>query len=138
MTPPPSPKPPARTPVPEKAAHYSRIFIVLMVLAWVVASMPFPLRFGLVLAAAAAGAACLAAFIEAFKAPGTTTLRVLLGIGGAIAGYLGLMGLGYVLVAPEVIEYENCMSTAITAERENQCHADYQQGVFDRYGVEVP
>jgi hypothetical protein len=138
VTPPPSSGPPARTPVPEKAAYYTRLFIILMVVAWIVSAMPFPLRFGLVLASAAAGAAGIMALIEAFKAPGATTLRILLGVGGAVAGYLGLLGIGYILVAPDVMAYESCMSTALTPQRENQCRADYRQDVFDRYGIEIP
>ncbi len=138
MTPPSPSGPPARTAVPEKAAYYTRLFIILMVVAWIVSAMPFPLRFGLVLAAAAAGAAGIMALIEAFKTPGATTLRILLGVGGAVAGYLGLLGIGYVLVAPDVMAYEQCMSTALTPQRENQCRVDYREDVFDRYGIEIP
>lgn len=138
MTPPSPSGPPARPPVPEKAAYYSRLFIILMILAWVVSALPFPLRFGLVLAAAAAGAAGLVALIESFKAPGLMSLRILLGVGGAVAGYLGLLGVGYLLVAPDVMEYEACMDTALTPQRENQCRADYRESVLDRYGIEVP
>jgi len=138
MTPPPSPPGSPRPTLPGRAAQYARVVVALMLLSWVVSFLPFPLRFGLLVVSAGAVAAAVVALVEAFRTAGLTRLRVMLTFGLAVSGYFSLVGLGYLLIAPDVMAYEDCMSKALTVQRENHCRVDYRQDVFDRWGVKIP
>lgn len=133
-----------RTPA-EASRTWAIRFVLLMLVAMIISALPVPLRFGLVVAAPLAGVVGIIALVQSFRAAGQTSLRVLLIVGEMFAGYFALLGLSWVILAPQIMAHEDCLDTAITQARIQRCQTDFEQSVTDwqdsilrEYGLDVP
>lgn len=127
-----------RDPVPPKVRRYSRLFVWTMLAAWLLSYAPVVFRLGIIVPAIAGSAFGVMALVATLGQPRMAGLRVMLGVGGIGAGLLGLMGIGYLAIAPQVLEFDACTRSALTPQATLQCDQEFHDEVFERYGVELP
>ncbi len=139
----PTPGPPAgplaaREPAPPRVRRYSRLFVWTMCAAWLLNYAPYVYRLGLIALALAAGVFAALALWSTMGVPRMASLRIMLGIGGAVSGLLVLMGIGWLVIAPEILRFDSCTRSALTPKGDLQCEAEFHDAVLERYGVELP
>lgn len=135
-----TPTPTAPAPAPElvKVRRFSRLFVWTMVAAWMLNFAPMIYRLGMLPLALLAVALGVYAFWSTFGLPHMGSLRIMLGLGGIGAGAFALMGIGWLAIAPEIIELDSCTRTALTPQGELVCQQSFHESVKDRYGIDLP
>ena len=127
-----------REAVAPRVRLYSRLFVWTMLAAWLLSYAPVVFRLGIIVPALAGCTFGVLALVATLGQPRMTGLRVMLGVGGLGAGLLALMGIGYLAIAPQVLEFDSCTRSALTPQSSLQCETEFHDEVFERYGVELP
>lgn len=134
---PPAPAPEI-APGQAKVRRYSRLFVWTMLAAWLLTFAPMVYQLGMLPLALVATVWGVLAFWSTFGLPEMKTMRIMLAIGGVMAGFFALMGIGWLVIAPEVVELDSCTRASLTPQGELECQQAFDESVLDRFGIEFP
>jgi hypothetical protein len=78
------------------------------------------------------------AFWSTFGLPNMISLRIMLGIGGAMAGAFAIVGVLWLAISPEIVKLDSCERSSLTPQGKLVCQQEFQDSVKERYGFEIP
>lgn len=135
-----TPAPTAPVPTPEmvKVRRYSRLFVWTMLATWLLNAAPMIYRLGTLPLALLAVVLAVLAFWSSFGVPNTSNLRIMLVVGGIGAGALGLMGIAWLAISPDILKLDSCTRSSLTPQGERVCQQEFHESVKARYGYDVP
>ena len=129
---------PPASPWPPSLIQNAMRFIIVLLISWIAASLPFPYSLATLPLAVAASTLCVLALVATIKVPQAMLMRLLLVVGGMVAGMLALTALRDVILIPELMDHRACMNAAITHQGQMQCEQDLTEAVSARFPGLMP
>jgi hypothetical protein len=105
---------------------------------WLLSFAPMIYRLGMLPLAMLAVVLGVIAFWSTFGLPNMVSLRIMLGIGGAMAGAFAIVGMLWLAISPEIVKHDACERSALTPQGKLVCQQEFQDSVKERYGFEIP
>jgi len=137
--------PPERRPLPAPDSPIMKAtsrrvlhFLALLLAAVVTSGLPLPWQAASLVFLVAGLVVGIRAFVLALRGGVRGGLAVMLGVGVAMAGFVGLGMLSLLALWPQQLERQECLAGAVTISATRACEAEFSRSVDERLGRTSP